>query len=149
MIDSRKLSDVLRAIDDAIRDAPVSDDTSASEKFILFDRVDLLEHLGVYVAPFRERATGRKSSAPDGLGIIEDTIRVRLRYQLRGREGQKEAIRRVADYAEVLRRLVTNADPAARVRFDRNDYVFENAQHAYITLDQFYLSGRTGFVGRC
>lgn len=145
----RELDDVLRAIEDAIDATPVADATTVSEVYRTNDRHNQLEHLGVYVFPLRSRDRRDRSPAGTGLGFIEDTIQIRLRYTLRGQEGQKAAIKRVTRYARQLRAIVTEADPAARARWDREDYTFEGNQAAHLTLIQTYLTMRTGFVGRC
>lgn len=145
----RQLEDVLADIRSAITTTVVADPSTDATSFLVNDRHDLLQHLGVYVDATDERATGERSAAVDGHDFVEDIIQVTLRYGLRGPDGQIAAMHAAIAHARGLRRLVTSADPAARVRFDRERRTFEDRQKGWYTVTQTYRSKRTGYVGRC
>lgn len=103
------LERLVERIESVLAAVVVSDDSSSTTGFVLVDRLDQWQHLGVVVSVPETRDTDRS----DGREILwlEDTVSVGLRLQVQRTAGQREIRDRATEHERVIRReIVSDSD---------------------------------------
>lgn len=98
------LRDLLQWTIAAVGGAAFADDSTKATRYGMLDRLDVREHLGLYV--WSPTSTNAESVAEVVDAWITDTVAVVLSVQTARTPGQREMLLRVGDHEETLRNAV-------------------------------------------